>query len=299
LGLKDLLRLFSLAACWGLAFVFIRVAVPFFGPVALVVVRALIASSALVLFALATGVKLDFRSRWKTYFMVGMFNSGIPFCLIAAAQSALTVTYAVILVSVTPLMSAVIAAVWIKDPFTVPKALGLVAGILGVALLIGWNPVGAPPPVPWAVALALGATVSYGIAGVYTKRYASHLPSLEVAAASQLSTGVMLLPVVALFPPLAMPTPIAWAAAVTLALFSTALAFLLYFRLIVNVGPVKALTVNFLAPLFGVTGGVLLLGETPTANALAGAAVILVGTGLVIFSGGKPKTPVSPPVERA
>ena len=88
-----------------------------------------------------------------------------------------------------------------------------------------------------------------------------------------------------------MPTPLAWGAAVTLALLSTALAFLLYFRLIVNVGPVKALTVNFLAPLFGVSGGVILLGETPTANALAGAAVILVGTGLVIFSGKKPKVP--------
>jgi len=287
LPFKDLLRLFTLAACWGLAFVFIRVAVPFFGPVALVIVRAFIASGVLVLFALATGVKLDFRTRWKTYFMVGMLNSGIPFCLVAAAQSALSVTYAVILVSVTPLMSAVIAAVWINDPFTPAKAAGLVAGIAGVALLIGWNPVGAPPPIPWAVALALGATVSYGMAGVYTKRYASHLPSLEVAAASQLSTGVMLLPVLLLVPPIAMPTPLAWGAAVALALFSTAFAFLLYFRLIVNVGPVKALTVNFLAPLFGVTGGVLLLGEKATANALSGAAVILIGTGLVIASGAK------------
>jgi drug/metabolite transporter (DMT)-like permease len=287
LPLKDLLRLFTLAACWGLAFVFIRVAVPFFGPVALVIVRAFIASGVLVLFALATGVKLDFRTRWKTYFLVGMLNSGIPFCLVAAAQSALSVTYAVILVSVTPLMSAVIAAVWIKDPFTPAKAAGLVAGIAGVALLIGWNPVGAPPPVPWAVALALGATVSYGMAGVYTKRYASHLPSLEVAAASQLSAGVMLLPVLLLVPPVTMPTPLAWAAAVALALFSTAFAFLLYFRLIVNVGPVKALTVNFLAPLFGVSGGVLLLGEKATANALTGAAVILIGTGLVIASGAK------------
>ena len=284
---KDLLRLITLAACWGLAFVFIRVAVPFFGPVALVIVRAFTASAVLVLAALATGVRIDFRTNWKRYFLVGMLNSGIPFCLLAAAQSALTVTYAVILVSVTPLVSALIAAVWIKDPFTPAKGIGLVAGIAGVALLIGWNPAGAAPPVPWAVAMALGATVSYGMAGVYTKRYASHLPALEVAAASQLSTGVMLLPLLLLFPPLAMPTPLAWGAALALALFSTAMAFLLYFRLIVNVGPVKALTVNFLAPLFGVTGGIVLLGETASANVLAGAAVILVGTGLVIASGAR------------
>jgi len=241
----------------------------------------------LVLAALATGVRIDFRTNWKRYFLVGMLNSGIPFCLVAAAQSALTVTYAVILVSVTPLVSALIAAVWIKDPFTPAKGIGLVAGIVGVALLIGWNPVGAAPPVPWAVAMALGATVSYGMAGVYTKRYASHLPALEVAAASQLSTGVMLLPLLLLFPPLAMPTPLAWGAALALALFSTAMAFLIYFRLIVNVGPVKALTVNFLAPLFGVTGGIVLLGERASANVLSGAAVILVGTGLVIASGAR------------
>jgi len=286
---KDLLRLFALAACWGLAFVFIRVAVPFFGPVALVLVRAFIASGVLIAFALATGVRLDFRTHWQRYFIVGMLNSGIPFCMIAAAQSVLSVAYAVILVSVTPLMSALIAAVWIKDPFTPAKGAGLVAGIAGVALLIGWNPAGAAPPVPWAVALALGATISYGMAGVYTKRYASHLPALEVAAASQLSTGVMLLPLLLLFPPHAVPTPLAWGAAIALALFSTAFAFLLYFRLIVNVGPVKALTVNFLAPLFGVTGGVVLLGERASANVLAGALVILVGTGLVIVSGARRK----------
>ena len=287
MGAKDLLRLFTLAACWGLAFVFIRVAVPYFGPVALVIVRALTASAVLVLFAFVKRVKLDFRGHWRRYFLVGLLNSGIPFCLVAAAQSALSVTYAVILVSVTPLVSALIAAVWIKDPFTLPKALGLVAGIAGVALLIGWNPAGAAPPVPWAVALALGATISYGMAGVFTKRYAAHLPALEVAAASQLSAGVMLLPLLLLFPPLAMPTPLAIAAALALAVLSTAFAFLLYFRLIINVGPVKALTVNFLAPLFGVTGGVVLLGETASANVLSGAAVILIGTALVVASGAR------------
>lgn len=285
MGPKDLLRLFTLAACWGLAFVFIRVAVPYFGPVALVIVRVLTASAALALFALATGVKLDLRGHWKRYCIVGMLNSAIPFCLVAAAQSALPVTYAVILVAVTPLSSSLLAAIWLKEPLTIPKLVGLIAGIGGVALLIGWTPSGAAAPVPWAVALALLATVSYGMAGVFTKRYASHRPGLEVATGSQLAAGVMLLPLLVLFPPLAMPTLLAVGAALTLALLSTAFAFLLYFRLIVNVGPVKALTVNFLAPIFGVSGGVALLGESASANALAGAAVILIGTALVVFPG--------------
>ena len=86
-----------------------------------------------------------------------------------------------------------------------------------------------------------------------------------------------------------MPTLLAWGAAAALAVFSTAIAFLLYFRLIVNVGPVKALTVNFLAPLFGVSGGIFLLGEKAGANVFSGAAVILIGTALVIMSGRKVK----------
>lgn len=283
----DLLRLITLAAFWGIAFVFIRVAVPYFGPVALVDVRVLTASAVLVLYARAAGIRLDFLTHWRHYAAVGALNSGIPFCLVALAQSQLTVAYAVILISVTPLVSAVIAAVWIKDPFTLAKGVGLVLGIAGVALLLGWNPAGAAPPAPWAVACALAATVSYGMAGVYTKRHCAHLPSLQVASASQLAAGLMLLPLVAVFPPHAMPTPLAWANAMALAVFCTALAFLLYFRLIVNVGPVKALTVNFLAPLFGVTGGIVLLGETATANVLLGALVILAGTGIVIRSGAR------------
>jgi len=283
----NLLRLITLAACWGIAFVFIRVAVPYFGPVALVDVRVLTASAVLMLYARAAGTRLDFATQWKRYVAVGALNSGIPFCLVALAQSEMSVAYAVILVSVTPLMSAVIAAVWIKDPFSVAKGIGLVLGIAGVALLLGWTPSGAEAPPAWAVACALVATVSYGMAGVYTKRYCSELPALEVAAGSQLATGVMLLPLVAVFPPHAWPTLLAWGNALALAVLCTALAFLLYFRLIVNVGPVKALTVNFLAPLFGVTGGIALLGETASANVFLGAAVILIGTGLVIRSGAR------------
>lgn len=283
----NLLRLITLAACWGIAFVFIRVAVPYFGPVALVDVRVLAASSVLILYALATGIKLDFVTHWKRFVAVGALNSGIPFCLVALAQSQMSVAYAVILVSVTPLVSAVIAAVWIKDPFSISKGIGLVLGIAGVALLLGWTPSGAEAPPTWAVACALAATISYGMAGVYTKRYCADMPALEVAAGSQLATGVMLLPLVAVFPPHAWPTPLAWANALALAVLCTALAFLLYFRLIVNVGPVKALTVNFLAPLFGVTGGIVLLGETASANVFLGAAVILIGTGLVIRSGAR------------
>jgi len=283
----DLLRLFTLAACWGIAFVFIRVAVPYFGPVALVEVRVLVGSALLILYARAIGTRIDFLTHWRRYVLVGALNSACPFCLVALAQTELTVGYAVILISVTPLVSAVIAAAWLKEPFTLAKGAGLVLGIAGVALLLGWNPAGAAPPPAWAVACALCATISYAMAGVYTKRYCAHLPSVQVAAASQLAAGLLLLPLVAVFPPHAAPTLLAWANALALALFGTALAFSLYFRLIVNVGPVKAMTVNFLAPLFGVTGGIVLLGETASANVFSGAAVILVGTALVIRSGAR------------
>jgi drug/metabolite transporter (DMT)-like permease len=105
---------------------------------------------------------------------------------------------------------------------------------------------------------------------------------MATAAGSQLGSALLVLPFVAAVPPTAMPTPLEWLNVVALALLSSALAFILYFQLIRNVGPVKTLTVNFLTPLFGVGGGVLLLGERVTANMMVGAAVILVGTALVL-----------------
>jgi drug/metabolite transporter (DMT)-like permease len=281
----DLGRMLLLAAAWGLAFVFIRVAVPPLGPVALVELRQLIAGSLLLTYLSSVGIALDFRRRWPTFLTLALLNSALPFTLIATAQQVLTASYTVILVSTSPLFAALIAAVVLREPLTARKLGGLALGIAGVALLVGWNPAGESLPPVWTIAFVLAAAALYAIAGVYTRVVAQGIPPLATAAGSQLGAALLLAPLVPALPPAAMPSPLAWASVLALALASSALAFILYFQLIRNVGPVKTLTVNFLTPLFGVGGGVLLLGERVTANMVAGTAIILVATALVLGVG--------------
>lgn len=278
----DVGRLVLLAAVWGLAFVFIRVAVMPLGPVALVELRQVIAGVVLVLYARSIGLTLEVRDRWRIYLPIALLNSALPFVLIAAAQRELTASYTVILVSTSPLFAALISAVALNDPLTLRKTGGLVLGIAGVALLIGWNPAALDLPPLWAIAAALAAALLYAVAGVYTRMRAQGIPPMATAAASQLTSAALVLPFVAVAPPIAMPTLLEWLNVIALALLSSAAAFILYFQLIRNIGPVKTLTVNFLTPIFGVGGGALLLGERITPNMLGGAAVILVGTALVL-----------------
>ena len=280
----DLARLVGLAACWGLAFVFIRVAVPPLGPVALSVIRTLGAGCVLLLYARAIGVNVEWRARWPRFLAFGILNSAIPFVLIAAGEKVLTAAYSAILVATAPLFGAVVAAVWAREPLTARKLAGLFLGIAGVGLVVGWNPAGAEPPPAWAIAATLVAAAMFGVAANYARLRTGDIPPMATAAGSQLCAGLLLLPFVVAVPPVAMPSPVELANAIGLALASSALAFVLYFRLIANVGAVKTLTVNFLSPLFGVSGGVLLLGEPVTANMVAGTAVILAGTALVLRS---------------
>lgn len=279
----DLLRLIALAACWGLAFVFIRVAVPSTGPFALVEMRALIASILLYGYLRATGVPLDLPRNWTRYAVSGALGSAIPFAMIAVAQTAQSASYSVVLVGMAPMFSALIAALWMGERFTWQKGAGLLIGLSGVALLTGWNPSAVEAPPFWAVGLTLGAAALYGLAGVYAKKYTAGIPPQAQATGSQMAAALMLLPPALFAMPQAVPSMLVWANIVALAAFSSALAFMLYFRLIANIGPVKTVSVNYLTPLFGVAGGVLFLDEKLTANILLGALAILAGLTLVMM----------------
>ena len=279
----DLLRLIALAACWGLAFVFIRVAVPSTGPFALVEMRALIASILLYGYLRATGVPLDLPRNWTRYAVSGALGSAIPFAMIAMAQTAQSASYSVVLVGMAPMFSALIAALWMGERFTWQKGAGLLIGLSGVALLTGWNPSAVEVPPFWAVGLTLGAAALYGLAGVYAKKFTAGIPPQAQATGSQMAAALMLLPPALLAMPQAVPSMLVWANILALAAFSSALAFMLYFRLIANIGPVKTVSVNYLTPLFGVAGGVLFLDEELTANILLGALAILAGLTLVMM----------------
>ncbi|HKH75322.1 MAG TPA: DMT family transporter [Rubrobacteraceae bacterium] len=279
---RDLGALILLAALWGASYIFIRVAVPALGPFVLMGARVALASGALALYAviLARGMP-KFRSRWKEFLIVGAANSAIPFTLIAAAEIELTASLAAILNSTTALFVAVVAAVWIGESLTVRRVVGLLLGFAGVVVLVGWDPVPLNGAVLLAVGAMLAASLSYAVGGVYVKRTFAGVSPLAMTIGQQGAAAVILLPLAAVSLPGEAPPLPAALSALALALLCTAVAYLLYFRLIENVGPTKTLAVTFLIPVFGLLFGVVLLDEPVGVGTLVGFAIISYGVALV------------------
>ena len=282
MGARDLGALVLLAALWGASYIFIRVAVPALGPFVLMGARVALASGALALYAflLARGMP-KFRSRWKEFLIVGATNSAIPFTLIAAAELELTASLAAILNSTTALFVAVVAAVWIGESLTVKKVVGLLLGFAGVVVLVGWDPVPLNGAVLLAVGAMLAASLSYAVGGVYVKRTFAGVSPLAMTIGQQGAAAAILLPLAAASLPGEAPPLPAALSALALALLCTAVAYLLYFRLIENVGPTKTLAVTFLIPVFGLLFGVVLLDEPVGLGTLVGFAIISYGVALV------------------
>lgn len=272
---RDAAALLALGALWGGSFLFIRVAVPSLGPLLLMELRVGIASLALVLFAAAVGRRPKLRARWRQFLLIGTLNAAIPFTLIAAAEIHLTASLAAILNSTTVMFAAVAAAVWSRDPLTARKVVGIVLGVIGVAVLVGWDPVELDGAVLLSVGAMLAASLSYGISAVYVKRTFVGVPPLGMAIGQLTGATVVLFPFAALSVPGESPPVAATASVLALALLSTALAYLFYFRLITNVGPTSTVTVTLLVPVFGLLFGVLFLDEPFGPGTLAGLGIVL------------------------
>ena len=278
----DIERLIALAAIWSLSFVFIRVLVPALGPVGVATGRVLIAGVALVAWFAVTRVDADVRHRWRAYLFVGVLNSALPFLLFAYAALHLPASYLVILNAVTPLFAAVASAVWLGERLTVVKLSGLVTGVAGVALVSRAGPLVPDAAFALAVAASLGAALCYALAGVWLKKRGSALRPVAIAGWSQLLAGLALLPIAVATP---VPGPITAAVVINLlvlALVCSGVAYLLYYRLIADVGPTRAMTVTFLLPALGMLWGAMFLDETVTLPMVAGAALIVGGTFAVL-----------------
>jgi len=282
---RALALLVTLAALWGGSFVFMRIAVPAMGPVPLTFVRVTLAALVLLSLAAARRDVPDLRTRWRGFAVIGLVNSALPFVLICFAEQTITASTAGILNATSPFFGAIAAALWLGEPLTARKSGGMALGLAGVALLVGLQPEPLTFTTGVAVAACLAAAVCYGLAGVYARKRMQGVPSFAIACGSQLSAAIVLAPVL---PFVSMPGPVtSWVVfnVVALAVASTAIAYLIYFRLIADIGPSRALTVTFLIPLFGVLWGYLFLGEAITANMLAGGALIVAGTALALTGG--------------
>ncbi len=279
--IADVARLVALAAIWGASFIFIRVLAPVLGPVVTAAVRVLVAGVALVVWTRATGFDGQLARHWRAYVVIGVVNSSLPFVLYAFAALYIPASYSVILNSVAPLFAALLAALLLAEPLTTRKLIGLAAGAGGVALVSGAGPMRDGAGLATAVVACLAAAFCYAASGVYIKKRAASAPPIGIAAWSQVFAGVVLLPFVPLAPIRGAVDAAVVANMAVLALLCSAIAYLLYFRLIADIGPTRALTVTFLMPLFGMLWGALFLGESITGAMLAGCAMIIGGVAIV------------------
>lgn len=277
---RDLVDLVLLAALWGGSFLFMRYAAPAFGALPLMWLRVAIATVCLLPLLIWRGQVGALRERIGVVTVMGLFNSAIPFVLIAWATLSITAGLASILNATVPIMTALIGAVWLRDRLGAGRVAGLVIGMAGVVLLAADKADFKPGGSGWALLAMVGATLCYGFAANFTKRYLTGVPPMVNAAGSQIVSAIALTPFALWTWPAQSPAPLAWAAAAVLGVGCTAIAYVLFFRLIERVGASRAVTVTFLVPVFGTLWGALFLGEAVTGSMLLGGAVVLVGTGL-------------------
>lgn len=292
--LSDIAELLLLAGLWGGSFLLMRIAAPVLGPIWLIEIRVLMAG--LVLLPLLVRMKLveTLRQHLAPLLVVGAINSAIPFVLYAYAALSLPAGFTSILNATAPLVGMVVAAIWLQERLTPARLVGFGLGFVGVIVLIGWQTeITATPAFLISVVAGLCAAVMYAIAAPYIKLYLSDVQPLVVTTGSQLGAALLLLPAVPFTVPTQELTVQAAISTVILAVFSTAFAYILYFRLIRNIGSTRALTVTYLIPMFAMFWGALVLQEVITLSMIVGCGFVLVGTAIANdFLGGMltPKT---------
>ncbi|BAN47598.1 DMT family transporter [Metapseudomonas resinovorans] len=285
----DLARLLSLAAIWGASFLFIRMLVPEIGALPTAFLRVLLSALGLAVLLAVLRSNWDFRGKLGKTLVIGIVSSGVPAAMYALAAQVLPAGYSAIFNATTPLMGVLIGALFFSEKLTTAKAVGVLLGLAGVAVLTRTGPVAFDAQLLWGAAACLVATTCYGFAGFMTKRWITEAGGMDsglVALGCQIGATLCLLPAfawdAAAMPLAPLAKPGTWLALAALGFICTSFAYILYFRLIANVGPVKTMTVTFLIPPFGVFWGVMLLDESVSMAHLQGGVLIALALWLVL-----------------
>ena len=273
--------LILLAAIWGGAFSLIRNAVPALGPIGLSATRLVVAAVLMLGYLRATGGRVHWRRDWRVIAVVGIFGAALPFPLFSFGATQLSAGVLAIINATVPLWGAVIARLWLGDRMSPVAMLGIVLGIGGVAALMGGGSVPADESGRSAFAAGLGASLCFALAGVATKALGGGVSAPALGAGTLVVGSAFNVPLAVVFPPNEI-TVFALVNAIALAVFASALATVLYLRLIQQIGPTRSMTVTFLIPVWGIFWSALLRGEPITATMIAACTVILAGTALVI-----------------
>ncbi|MBL8524880.1 MAG: DMT family transporter [Betaproteobacteria bacterium] len=278
----NLARLLLLAAIWGGSYAFLRVVAPVFGGIGTMWLRVCIAGLGLVTYAVVMREDLQLRQWWKQYAFIGLMNSALPFALIAFAMKTLPAGYGAILNALSPFFGALFAALMLAERLTAIRLFGMLLGMFGVGVIMNLGPIPLNGATLIAAAASITATVCYGFISVYTKKYTKGAPNIGIAAGALIFPSLLVAPFGVTAMPSTMPATPVIVALVLLALLCTSFANLLYFRLIRDAGPTKAISVTFLIPIFGVAWGAIFFGEKLNTGALVGGVIVMIGVALVL-----------------
>jgi len=284
MGRTEWVLLLILSVLWGGSFFFAKIALTDLPPLTLVFLRVAIAGGALWLILRGLGKTIP-RSPalWAAFFAMGFINNFVPFSLFFWGQTQIGAGLASIFMAMAPVFTVIVAHLFTRDEkLTAGKLIGVGLGVVGVTLMIGIdikNGMGF-----WTILAmigCLGAALSYGFASVYGRRFSQQgVEPMSVAFGQLTATAIMMAPVIALIDQpwnLAMPSAATIAALLALALFSTALAYVLFFRILAKGGATNISLVAFLIPVSAIILGTLFLGERLNANHVGGMAIIFLG----------------------
>jgi drug/metabolite transporter (DMT)-like permease len=280
LPIKYLAELILLAAIWGASFLFMRSTSAEFGPIMLITLRTGIAALVLLPWLILQQHTAVMFKHWRTITVIGLTNTAIPFCLFSYSTLYLGAGYASVLNATAPMFGALIGFYWLKDRLLPVAIWGFVIGFIGVLVLSLSRQHTELATNFLPISAALAATFLYGLAACYSKRYLQGVNALAIATGSQLVATLTLAPLSLFFWPATMPSIASWWQVIILGVVCTAFAYILYFRLIANIGSAKAITVAYLVPVFGVLWGMIFLAEQLSLGMWVGAALVLFGVAL-------------------
>lgn len=285
----DIVRMLSLAGMWGASFLFMRIIAPALGAIPTAFFRVSIAAIGLLVILALMRVKWNFEGKLKAVLILGVINSGLPATLYSVAAQVLPAGYSAIFNATTPLMGVLIGGLFFSEKLSPNKLAGVFLGLFGVAVLTRAGPMAFDKDLLVGALACLLATTSYGFAGFLARRWLDQQGGLDPrlsALGSMLGATLFLLPLFAISlihqPPADWGGASVWLSLLGLGLVCTAFAYILFFRLLTSIGPVKSMTVTFMIPPFGVLWGALFLGEPLSMAHVYGGLLIAMAVWLVL-----------------
>ena len=284
---KDWTLLLTLALIWSGPFLFIEFALEGLSPFTIVALRVALGAAALHGAMRVAKLRLPRDARaWRDFAIMGLLNNALPFCLIVNAQTEITSGLTSIFNATTPIFTVVLAHYLTHDErFTPAKVFGIAAGVAGVIAMIGPDALEGLGANIMAQLAVCGASCSYALAGIFGRRFKGR-PAMVPATGSLVCAALVMVPLALIVDrpwALPMPGPGVWASVLALALLCTALAYILYFKILASAGATNLMLVTLLIPPGAVVLGAIFLGESLAWREVAGMA--LIGIGLLAIDG--------------